>query len=162
MQYAAAHFTSLSLPGLQQCYQRLQLTPGYSFVHENTLPPSIFVTGVNSVPGPQPMDIVSADFMTTDDNNNSEGLQNLGIMNDTDDAFLFYAVSEIAASKRPKCISVRNASEPQMIHAPFPDTTKPSQIIDILKGMAGSIYGIYQYCTTLNSAFACWGVIAGL
>ena len=97
-----------------------------------------------------------------DDNNNSEGLQTLGIMNDTDDAFLFYAISEIAASKRPKCISGRNASEPQMIHAPFPDTTKPSQIIDILKGMAGTIYGVYQYCTTLNSAFACWGVIAGL
>jgi hypothetical protein len=162
VQYAATHYTKLSLPGLQQCYQRLTQTPGYDFVHENTLPPSIFVTGVNSVPGPQPMDIVSADFMTTDDNNNSEGLQNLGIMNDTDDAFLFYAISEISASKRPKCISVRNASEPQMIHAPFPDTTKPSQIIDILKGMAGTIYGIYQYCTTLNSAFACWGVIAGL
>jgi hypothetical protein len=28
--------------------------------------------------------------------------------------------------------------------------------------MAGTVYGIYQYCTTLNSAFACWGVIAGL
>ena len=162
VQYAATHYTKLSLPGLQECYQRLQQTPGYSFVPANTLPSSIYVTGVNPVPGPQPMDIVSADFMTTDDNNNSEGLQNLGIMNDTDDAFLFYAVSQISASKRPKCISVRNASEPQMIHAPFPGTTKPSQIIDILKGMAGTIYGIYQYCTTLNSAFACWGVIAGL
>jgi hypothetical protein len=28
--------------------------------------------------------------------------------------------------------------------------------------VAGAIYGVYQYCTTLNSAFACWGVIAGM
>lgn len=162
VQYAATHFTNLSLPGLQQCYTRLQSNPGYSFIPPATLPPSIYVTGVNPVPGPQPMDVVSADFMTTDDNNNSEGLQNLGIMNDTDDAFLFYAVSQIPAAKRPKCISVRNASEPQMVHSSFPATTTPSEIINILKDMAGTVYGIYQYCTTLNSAFACWGVIAGL
>ena len=31
-----------------------------------------------------------------------------------------------------------------------------------LAGIAGRIYGIYQYCATLNSALACWGVIAGL
>jgi hypothetical protein len=108
------------------------------------------------------MDIVSADYMTTDDNNNSEGLQTLGIMNDTDDAFAFYAISKISAATQPKCISVRNASEPQMVHSPFPSTTSPAEIINILKNMAGTIYGIYQYCTTLSSAFACWGVIAGL
>jgi hypothetical protein len=162
VQYAATHFTKMALPGLAQCYSRLQTTPGYAFVPPSTLPPSIFVTGVNPVPGPQTMDIVSADYMTTDDNNNSEGLQNLGIMNDTDDAFVYYAISRMPASKRPKCISVRNASEPQMVHAPFPSTTTPTEIINILKSMAGTIYGIYQYCTTLSSAFACWGVIAGL
>ena len=162
VQYAATHFTKMALPGLAQCYSRLQTTPGYAFVPPTTLPPSIFVTGVNPVPGPQTMDIVSADYMTTDDNNNSEGLQNLGIMNDTDDAFVYYAISRMPASKRPKCISVRNASEPQMVHAPFPATTTPTEIINILKSMAGTIYGIYQYCTTLSSAFACWGVIAGL
>jgi hypothetical protein len=162
VQYAATHLTTLALPGLAQCYTRLQANPGYSFVPKNTLPPSIFVTGVNPVPGPQPMDIVSADYMTTDDNNNSEGLQTLGIMNDTDDAFAFYAISKLPAATRPKCISVRNASEPQMIHSPFPSTTSPTEIINILKNMAGTIYGIYQYCTTLSSAFACWGVIAGL
>src|SRR6202451_471978 len=80
VQYAATHFTKLSLPGLDQCYSRLQSNPGYSFVKQNVLPPSIYVTGVNPVPGPQPMDIVSADFMTTDDNNNSEGLPALGII----------------------------------------------------------------------------------
>jgi hypothetical protein len=162
VQYAATHFTALARPGLAQCYSRLQSTPGYSFVPPNTLPPSIYVTGVNPVPGPQSMDIVSADYMTTDDNNNSEGLQTLGIMNDTDDAFVFYAISKMPAAKRPKCISVRNASEPQMVHSPFPSTTTPAEIINILKNMAGTIYGIYQYCTTLSSAFACWGVIAGL
>jgi hypothetical protein len=162
VQYAATHFTKLSLPALQQCYSRLQSNPGYTFVPQNTLPPSIYVAGVNPVPGPQPMDTVSADYMTTDDNNNSEGLQSLGIMNDTDDGFVFYAVNQMPSAKRPKCISVRNASEPQMEHAAFPHTTTPSEVINILKNMAGTIYGIYQYCTTLNSAFACWGVIAGI
>jgi hypothetical protein len=162
VQYAATHLTSLSLPGLEKCYTRLQTNPGYSFVKENTLPPAIYVDGVNPVPGPQPMDIVSADFMTTDDNNNSEGLQTLGIMNDTDDAFLFYAVSQLSASQRPKILSIRNASEPQVVHSKFPPTTSPTEIINILKDIAGTIYGIYQYCTTLNSAFACWGTIAGL
>jgi hypothetical protein len=162
VQYAATHFTKLSLPGLEQCYTRLQSTPGYSFVPQNTLPSSIYVTGVNPVPGPQPMVTVSADYMTTDDNNNSEGLQNLGIMNETDDAFVFYAISQMPPAKRPPCLSVRNASEPQMVHAPFPATTSPAEIINILKNLAGTVFGIYQYCTTLNSAFACWGVIAGL
>jgi hypothetical protein len=36
-----------------------------------------------------------------------------------------------------------------------------SDIVDALKAVAGSIYGIYQYFTTLNSAVACWGIIAG-
>ena len=161
VQYAATHLTQLSLPGLELCYERLQAIPGYSFVKKNTLPGSIYLTGTNPVPGPQPMDIVSADFMTTDDTSNSEGLQMLGIMNDTDDAFLMYAISQIPAAKRPQWISVRNASEPQVVHSPFPASTPPAEIVKILKNIAGTIYGIYQYCTTLNSAFACWGVIAG-
>jgi len=33
---------------------------------------------------------------------------------------------------------------------------KPALVIS-----TGTIYGIYQYCTTLNSAFACWGIVAG-
>jgi hypothetical protein len=100
VQYAATHLTSLSLSGLQQCYARLEALPGFSFVEKNTLPSSIYVTGVNPVPGPQPMDIVSADFMTTDDNNNSEGLQTLGILNDTDDAFVFYSLSKMKSAAK--------------------------------------------------------------
>ena len=162
IQYAGTHFTKLSLPGLDQCYQRLQTTPGYTFIGKNTIPCAIYAAGHNPVPGPQPMDIVSADYMTTDDSSNAEHLQTLGIMNDTDDAFLAYAISQMSAGKRPDWISVRNASEPQMEHSPFPDSTSQNSIIDILKDMAGTVYcGIYQYCTTLNSAFAVWGVVAG-
>jgi hypothetical protein len=162
LQYAATHLTNLSLPGLAQCYQRLQNIPGYSFVAKNTLAPAIYQTGVNPVPGPQPMVIVSADYMTTDDTSNAEHLQPLGIMNDTDDAFVFYAISQLPAAKRPLCLSVRNASEPQVEHSPFPSSTSSADVVDILKNIAGTIYGIYQYCTTLNSAFACWGIVAGL
>jgi hypothetical protein len=64
--------------------------------------------------------------------------------------------------KQPHWISVRNASEPQIVATPFPSGTPPDTIVNKLKATAGSIYGIYQYCTTLNSAFACWGVVAGL
>jgi len=45
---------------------------------------------------------------------------------------------------------------------PFPPGTPKSQIVDNLKGVAGAIYGVYQYCATLNSAFACWSIVAGM
>jgi hypothetical protein len=118
---------------------------------QNTLPPSIYVTGVNPVPGPEPMTVVSAGYMTTDDKNNSEKLQGVEIMNDTDD-FSLLRCRQMRRSV--KCISIRNASGPQMVHSQFPSTTKETEIVEILKDMAGTIYGIYQYCTTLNSAFA--------
>src|SRR5262249_29514730 len=132
-----------------------------SFVQKNTKAPSIYVTNVNPVPGAQPMDIVSADYLTVDDKLNSEKLQALGVMNDTDDAFLFYAISKMQG-KKPKWLSIRNASEPQIVVPAFPPGTTPGAIVNKLKGVAGSIYGIYQYTTTLNSAFACWGVVAGM
>jgi hypothetical protein len=159
---AAASFTALSMPGLQQCYSKIAGRPGYSFLKKNTQAPAIYLAGVNPVPGPEPMDIVSADYLTVDDNNDSEGLQALGIMNDTDDAFAFYAISTLPTGKQPKWLSVRNASEPQVNVPAFPAGTSPTQIVDKLKGLAGAIYGVYQYCTTLNSAFACWGIAAGM
>jgi hypothetical protein len=161
LDFAAANLTRLSLPGLNACYADLQKLPGYSFVRKNTAAPAIYVTDSNPVPGPEPMDIVSADYLTVDDDNDSEGLQALGIMNDTDDAFAFYAIDQIGASK-PAWVSVRNASEPQIVAKPFPAGTSSQTIIDDLKSTAGTIYGIYQYCTTLNSAFACWGIVAGM
>jgi hypothetical protein len=160
IEYAAAHLTKLSLPGLSECYTELQRLQGYGFVKKNSNPNSIYVTGKNPVAGQQ-MVTVSADYLTVDDIHNTEGLQPLGNMNDTDDAFLFYAVDNITTA-RPKIISIRNASEPEISGPSFPPGTPTGVIIDKLKGIAGSIYGIYQYCTTLNSAFACWGVIAGL
>jgi hypothetical protein len=159
--FAGAHFTQLSVPGLDQCFNELKSRPNLSFLKKNAKP-TIYTTGVNNVPGPQPMDIVSADYLTVDDNHNSEGLQSQGVMNDTDDAFAFFAISLLPAGKRPQWLSVRNASEPQINAAPFPPGTEPSKIIDTLKGIAGGIYGVYQYCTTLNSAFACWGIMAGM
>lgn len=159
--YAASNFTQLSMNGLLQCYNRLEKLNGYSFVRKPAQPPAIYVTNQNPAPGPQPMAIVSADYLTVDDNNDSEGLQPLGIMNDTDDAFVFYAISQIPGTQ-PKWLSVRNASEPQIVCKPFAAGTSPTTIVDTLKGIAGNIYGIYQYCTTLNSAFACWGIVAGM
>jgi len=162
VQYAAAHLTRLSLPGLEQCYQRLQRLPGFAFVTRNTLAPIIYLTGRNPVPGPEPMVALSADDMTTDDTSNAERLQPLGIVNETDDAFVYFAINQLPPAQRPACLSVRNASEPQVQHAPFPSRTSETQIVEVLKAIAGTIYGIYQYCTTLNSAFACWGIVAGL
>lgn len=159
--YAAENFTKLALGGLQECYGKLQKLPGYGFVKKNTAAPAIYVTSQSPVPGPQPMAIVSADYLTVDDNHDAEGLQALGIMNDTDDAFVFYAISTMAGNK-PAWLSVRNASEPQIVAKPFPAGTPRQTIVNDLKATAGTIYGIYQYCTTLCSAFACWGVVAGL
>jgi hypothetical protein len=161
LNYAATNLTKLSLNGLSECYSKLQKLSGYSFVKRNTAPPAIYATSKNPVPGPQPMVVVSADYLTVDDDHNSEGLQSLGIMNETDDAFAFYAISKLTG-KKPAWLSIRNASEPQIVAPPFPPGTSSTAIVDKLKGIAGSIYGIYQYCTTLNSAFACWGVVASM
>jgi hypothetical protein len=162
IQYVQTNFMKLSLPALEQCYAKLGSQPKYSFLKKNTEPCTIYVQGANPVPGPEPMDIVSADYLTVDDNNDSEGLEQLGIMNDTDDAFAFYAIDTLPSVQRPNWLSIRNASEPQIVAAPFPPGTSPTDIIDTLKGIAGAIYGVYQYCTTINSAFACWGVVAGM
>jgi hypothetical protein len=159
--FAAAELTPLSQAGLEQCYENLQKLKGFEFVREPKGASAIYVTNQNPVPGSEPMDIVSADYLTVDDTNDAEGLQSLGVMNDTDDAFLFYAISQMPGTQ-PQWLSVRNASEPQIAAKPFPAGTSRQTIIDDLKATAGTIYGIYQYCTTLNSAFACWGVIAGM
>ncbi|HTU34069.1 MAG TPA: hypothetical protein VMF66_09735 [Candidatus Acidoferrum sp.] len=161
LQYAAANLTKLSLPGLSECYTKLQKLPGYAFVHKNTQAPAIYATNENPVPGAQAMDIVSADYLTVDNTQDSEKLQPLGVMNDTDDAFLFYAIDKLTG-KKPHWLSVRNASEPQIATSPFPAGTPQQSIVTKLGDIAGKIYGIYQYCTTLNSAFACWGILAGM
>jgi|GEM_PF-496386 len=159
LNFAAENFTKLSLDGLAKCHTELEKAPGYSFVKQNTQAPKIYVNAPAG--GSQPMAVVSADYLTVDDSNDSEGLQPLGIMNETDDAFAFYAIGKIPG-KKPPWVSVRNASEPQIDAKPFPSGTSQQEIIRTLGNTAGRIYGIYQYCTTLNSAFACWGVVAGM
>jgi hypothetical protein len=155
--YAMEKLTPLALPGLKKCHTELQTNAGYGFVKDVSA--SKIYTAKNPA-SPQPMAVVSADYLTVDDSSDAEGLQKLGVMNETDDAFAFYAIGQLPAAQRPRWVSVRNASEPQIEHAPFPNGTSPAKIIDTLKATAGTIYGIYQYCTTINSAFACWGVAA--
>ncbi|HUN76937.1 MAG TPA: protease pro-enzyme activation domain-containing protein [Steroidobacteraceae bacterium] len=160
VEYAAAHLTALSLPGLARCHAQLQEKSGFGFVRDSTAAPAIYVAGANPVPGPEPMAIVSADYLTVDDSHDTEGLEAAGIMNDTDDAFLFYAISKLAGTK-PVWLSIRNASEPQIVLSPHPRGSSEAAVARQLGRVAGRIYGIYQYSTTLNSAFACWGVVAG-
>jgi hypothetical protein len=158
--YAIRNFTGLSLSGLAQCHSEVIAASGFGFVRANSAPPNIYVAGSTNVPGAESMAIVSADYLTVDDTHDLEGLQALGTLNDTDDAFLFYAISQLSGT-RPAWLSIRNASEPQ-IDAPLAAGTSTAAATRKLAAIAGRIYGIYQYCTTLNSAFACWAVIAGL
>lgn len=149
LDYAAAHLTKLSLPGLTACYNRLQALSGYGFVEKPVASPAIYVTQSNPVPEPQPMDIVSADYLTVDDSTDLEGLQSLGVMNDTDDAFAFFAIEQITGAK-PAWVSVRNASEPQIV-APAGSS------VDTIKSLAGNIYGVYQYLHDVEQRFRLLG-----
>ena len=111
----------------------MQQSAGFTFVQKPAAPSAIYVTGSNAVPAPQPMDIVSADYLTVDDSTDLEGLQALGAMNDTDDAFAFFGITQMKGTQ-PGWVSVRNASEPQIV-AP----SGSSQ--DTVKSLAGTIYG---------------------
>jgi len=83
LKYAAENLTKLTLPGLQKCYDKFSGRAGYSFLKKNTAPPAIYVTDTNPVPGPEPMTVVSAEFLSVDDTSNAEGLEALGIVNTT-------------------------------------------------------------------------------
>ena len=161
LNYASEHLTKLSLPGLAKCYEKVGKRPGNGFLQKN-VEPRIYTSHLVPPPAGQPMDIVSADFLTVDDVGDFERLQPLGVMNDTDDAFAFYAIGKLPAGQRPQWLSVRNASEPQIANPGLPKSTPPAKVEEALKTTAGAIYGVYQYCTTLNSAFACWAVVAGV
>jgi Phosphorylase superfamily len=161
LKYAARNLTKLTLPSLAQCYAELASRSGFEFLKKNTEAPSIYVTDINPVPGPEPMAIVSADFLSVDDSTDAEGLEPLGIMNDNDDAYAFFAIDQMAAGQQPQWLSVRNASDPQVVVPTIPAGTSRSQIIKELSSIAGSIFGVYEYVTTINSAFACWAIVAG-
>ena len=73
--------------------------------------------------------------------------------------FPFYAISTLAGRK-PSWSSIRNACEPRIV-TDIPAGMSKGAIAKKLGGIAGRIYGIYQYRTTLNSAFTGRGVAAG-
>ena len=161
IQLAQKDLLGLAEPGLAKCYDEFDGDEAYAFLKPSNNP-TIYVKGQNGLPHAQPMVIVSADYLTVDDNMDSEQLQGLGSMNDTDDGFAAYAISLIPSAKQPQWLSVRNASEPQVESKTFPAGTSTQDIISTLENIAGPIYGVYQYCTTINSAFACWAIIAGM
>jgi len=159
--YAAANLTKLTLPMLAQCYGEFQTRAGFKFLRKNTTAPAIYVTDIDPVPGPEPMAIVSADFLSVDDTTNAEGLQALGIMNDNDDAYACFAIDQMTGGNKPKWLSVRNASDPQVMAPPIATGKTPSEIKKQLSAIGGAIFGVYEYVTTINSALACWAIVAG-
>lgn len=161
LKYAAENLSKVTLPSLAQCYYEFATRSRYSFLKQNTDPPAIYVTNLNPVPGPEPMVIVTADFLSVDDSSNAEGLQALGIMNDNDDAYAFFAIGQMPASQQPQWLSIRNVSDPQVVVPPFSAGMSQTQIIDQLSSIAGAIFGGYEYVTTINSTFSCWAVVAG-
>ena len=82
-------------------------------------------------------------------------------MNDNDDAYAFFAIDQMPEADRPGWLSVRTTSDPQVTVPPFPPSSPQSKIRSTLSTIAGTIFGVYEYVTTINSAFACWAIIAG-
>ncbi len=110
--------------------------------------PAIFY---NDVPGTKLYDVVSSNSFSLDDKNDTDGLQKLGSVNDMDDAFILYGLTENAGTAKLPWLSVRNISEPQA-----PDLSKATL------SEWEEIYDAYGMYTTYNSALACWAVICGL
>jgi hypothetical protein len=161
VKYANQNFTGLTSSALSQCRAEFSNQSGYSFLKPSTNPPAIYGPGVKSVPESEPMAVVTADYLTCDDTTDAEGLQALGTMNDNDDAYACFAIDQMTGNKKPRWLSIRNASDPQ-VKAPSSFHGTPSQTQKELSSLGGAIFGVYEYVTTINSAFACWGVIAGL
>jgi hypothetical protein len=160
LKYAAENFTKLTLPSLATCYGQFRDRAGYAFLKKNTGPPSIYVTDINPVPESEPMAVVTADYLTVDDTTDAEGLQALGTMNDNDDGYACFAIDQIVTGPKPKWLSVRNASDPQ-VQGPASFRGTPAALDKELSTLGGAIFGVYEYVTTINSAFACWGAVAG-
>lgn len=110
--------------------------------------PAIFY---NNVPNAVKYDAVSANGFSLDDKANTDGLQQLGVFNEMNDAFVAFALSQNAATKKLPWLSIRNMSEPQA-----PDLSKAT------KTEWENMYTAFGLYTTYNSAFACWAVICGL
>ena len=110
--------------------------------------PTIFY---NNVPGTKVFDVVSSNGFSLDDKNDTDGLQQLGSVNDMDDAFILYGLSQNTGTAKLPWLSIRNISEPQA-----PNLSKATQT------EWEDMYDAYGTYTTYNSAFGCWAVICGL
>jgi nucleoside phosphorylase len=110
--------------------------------------PAIFY---NDVPGTKVFDVVSSNGFSLDDKNDTDGLQQLGSVNDMDDAFILYGLAQNTATGSLPWLSIRNISEPQAPNLSKATLSEWEEMYDA--------YGMY---TTYNSAFACWAVICGL
>lgn len=105
----------------------------------------------NNVPGTKVFDVVSSNGFSLDDKNDTDGLQQLGSVNDMDDAFIIYGLAQNAATRSIPWLSVRNISEPQAPNLSKATLAEWEKIYDA--------YGMY---TTYNSALACWAIICGI
>jgi hypothetical protein len=114
-------------------------------------PSKIYVKKVN---GAKELNVLTADYFSIDDSKNSEGLEQIGVMDDMDDAFVALAINLMKTPpERPKWLSVRNASEPQI-----PSMAQVSE----MKDQASEVYMTCGYHTSLNGGFACWAIVAGM
>ena len=146
--YVNQNMMKLTLPGLTGDTAKLH-ADGIGFVTMNQNPQIYYM----QVPGAKAMNVLSADYFSVDDTHDTEGLQEIGIMDDMDDAFVALAIKKSGVANTPKWISIRNASEPQIQYA--------SKETDE-KRVASKIYETCGYHTSMNGAFACWAVAAGV
>ncbi len=95
-------------------------------------------------------DVVTTDFFAYDNTIDIFHLQSLGAAVEMGDAVLGLVCDELGPNA-PDWYTIRNASDPQI-----DGTLTPKEQIQ----MAARIYEKYGYWTTVESAFACWAVIA--
>jgi hypothetical protein len=150
MSHASTVMCKLTEPGLQNDFAKLATgKTKITFAKANT-PSKIFVKHVN---GSTEMNVLTADYFSIDDSHNSEGLEQIGVMDDMDDAFVAFAIEQMNTPPHPNWLSVRNASEPQIPYL--------ASVSD-MKDQASEVYMTCGYHTSLNGAFACWAVVAGM
>jgi hypothetical protein len=120
-------------------------TAGYPLPNRD---PQIFY---NNVPGTTFFDAVSSNKFSMDDVADTDGLQELGIFNEMNDAFVSFALSQNSMTKKIPWLAIRNMSEPQS-----------PNLLSATKTKWSDMYKAIGFYTTYNSAFACWAVISGL
>lgn len=134
-------------------------TKNFKFTNDNLLPinaqrlpaaarpPRIVYKTSTSV---KEIDVVTTDFFAYDNSIDTYGLQSLGSAVEMGDAVLGLVCDEMGVSA-PEWYAVRNASDPQI-----DGNLSPKDQIQL----AARIYEKYGYWTTVESALACWALIA--